>query len=209
MANIVKLKRSSTTGVIPTGLVAGELAINTKDKKLFFLNDLGELQSFDLTAPVGSTQRTVLSLASNFSSTSTTRANVTGMNFAVTAGKKYKITLIGDYQTAATTTGGSIGFILTSGTGNIKGFVTMAISQSIVATDLTTTIRAINATNTTAGSFTTSSGVSVINSPHYFYADLIFDCLTSGVFSLQWGSEVASSAAQMNAGSTMIIEVLN
>lgn len=209
MANIVKLKRSSTTGAIPSDLVAGELAINIKDEKLFFLNDLGVLQSFDLTAPVGTTTRTVLTLASLFSSTSVTRANVTGMNFAVTAGKKYKITLIGCYQTGVTTTGGSIGFVLTSGTGTICGFVTMAISQSVVATDLTTTIRAINATNTTAGSFTTSSGVSVINSPHYFYGDLIFDCLTSGVFSLQWGSEVATSAAQMNAGSTMIVETLN
>jgi hypothetical protein len=29
-------------------LAAGELAINIKDKKLFFINDLGVLQSFDL-----------------------------------------------------------------------------------------------------------------------------------------------------------------
>lgn len=209
MANTVKIKNSADVGATPTDLTQGEIAINIKDKKLFYLNESSFLQTFDLVAPVGTVQRTFLSLASNFSSTSTTRANVTGMNFAVTAGKKYKITLIGDYQTTATTTGGSIGFVLTSGTGNIKGFVTMAISQSVVATDLTTTIRAINATNTTAGSFTTSSGVSVINSPHYFYADLIFDCATSGVFSLQWGTEVASSSAQMNSGSTMIIETLN
>jgi len=209
MANTVKIKNSAITGATPSGLVAGELAINIKDEKLFFVNELGVLQSFDLIAPVGTVTRQVLTLASNFSSTSTTRANVTGMNIAVTAGKKYKITLIGDYQTAATTTGGSIGFILTSGSGNIKGFVTMAISQSVVATDLTTTIRAINATNTTAGSFTTSSGVSVINSPHYFYSNLIFDCVTSGVFSLQWGTEVASSSAQINSGSVMIVETLN
>lgn len=157
----------------------------------------------------GTVQRQVLTLASAFPSTSVTRANVTGMSFAVTAGKKYKITLIGDYQTAVTTTGGSIGFVLTSGTGTIKGFVTMAISQATVATDLTTTIRAINATNTTAGSFITSTGVSVINSPHYFTGDLIFDCLTTGVFQLQFATEIVSTSAQLNAGSVMIIETLN
>lgn len=209
MANTVKIKNSATLGTSPSGLVAGEIAINIKDKKLFFLNELGVLQSFDLVAPVGTITRNVLTLAALFSSTSVTRANVTGMSFAVTAGKKYKITLIGDYQSAALTTGGSIGFILTSGTGTIKGFVTMSISQAVVATDLTTTIRVINATNTTAGSFTISTGVSVINSPHYFYADLLFDCLTTGVFQLQWATEVAASAAQMNAGSVMIVETLN
>lgn len=157
----------------------------------------------------GGATKTVLTLASLFASTSVTRANVTGMSFAVTAGKKYKINLIGDYQTGVTTTGGSIGFILTSGTGTIKGRVCMAISQATVATELATTIRAINATNTTAGSFITSTGVSVIDRPHYFTGDLIFDCLTSGVFQLQFASEVASTSAQLNAGSVMIIETLN
>ena len=153
----------------------------------------------------------VLTLASNFSTTSTTRADVTGMSFAVTAGKKYKITLIGDHQTDTATTGGSIGFVLPSGTGTIKGFVTMALVATTVAgaTDLTITIRAINNVNTTAGSFILSSAVNPINSPHYFTSALIFDCLTTGVFQLQYGSEVAASAAQMNAGSVMIVETLN
>lgn len=48
MANVIKIKKSSLTGVVPSALTLGELAINTKDKKLFFLNDLGILQSFDL-----------------------------------------------------------------------------------------------------------------------------------------------------------------
>jgi len=209
MANIVKIKNSVDTGVTPADLVRGEIAINIKDKKLFYLDELDALQTFDLVPTVGAIQRTVLSLASNFSSTSTTRANVTGMSFAVTAGKKYLINILGDQQTAATATGGSIGFILSSGTGNIKGFVTMAIGQSAAATDQTITIRAINSTNTTAGSFITSTGVSTINSPHYFYGELIFECITSGVFQMQYATEVASSAAQINAGSTMIIETLN
>lgn len=157
----------------------------------------------------GTANRTVLTLATAFSSTVVARANVTGMSFAITAGKKYMIDLVGTYQTASTTTGGSIGFVLPSGTGNIAGFITMAISQAPVATDLTATIRAINNNNATAGSFMTSTGVSLINSPHYFKAEMILDCLTTGVFQLQWASEVAGSAAQMNAGAVMVVEVLN
>lgn len=43
MAQIVKLKRSSTAGSIPTtgSLVAGELAINTNDGKVYFERDDG------------------------------------------------------------------------------------------------------------------------------------------------------------------------
>ena len=85
----------------------------------------------------------------------------------------------------------------------------MAISQTSAASDLTTTVRAISSSNTTAGSFMVSTGVTVINSPHYFNGELIFDCLTTGVFQLQFATEVAASSAQINAGAVMIIDVLN
>lgn len=209
MANTIKIKRSSTAGVVPATLQDGELALNQADKLLFYKDNLGVIRSFSLLAPAGSIPKQVLTLATAFSSAVVARANVTGMSFAVTAGKKYSIFLIGDYQTVITTTGGSIGFVLTSGTGTIKGSVTMSVSQGTTNTNQTTTIRAINATNTTAGSFITSTGVSVINSPHYFSAELIFDCLTTGIFQLQYASEIAASASQINAGSVMIIETLN
>jgi hypothetical protein len=209
MPNTITIKKSSLTGVVPTTLQDGELAINQADKLLFYKDNLGVIRSFSLVAPTGTVTRQVITLANAFSSTVVARANVTGMSFAVTTGKKYSIYIVGDYQTAVTTTGGSIGFVLTSGTGTIRGSVTMSVSQGATNTNQTTTIRAINATNTTAGSFITSTGVSVINSPHYFSADLIFDCLTSGVFQLQYASEVAASASQINSGSVMIIETLN
>lgn len=209
MSNVFKIKNSSSLGSIPSGLVAGELCINIKDKKLFFLDDLGVLQSFDLVAPAGTVNRQVIKLASLYSSGSQLRANIPEMSFAVTAGKSYRIQLIGSYQSVSTTTGLSIGFILSSGTGGINGFVTMSVSQNTVATDLTTTIRSINSVSSTAGSFATSSGVSVINSPHYFNCELVFDCLTTGVFNVQFGSESVSTSVQMNAGSMLIIETLN
>ncbi|WP_394759316.1 hypothetical protein, partial [Flavobacterium sp.] len=198
-------------------LLDGEIAINQKDKKIFYRDDLGVVQSADLilfstiqnALNLKQDKITVIKLNTAFSSTSITRANVPTMSFNVTAGKRYKIELIGSYQSVATTTGGSIGFVLTSGVGTIIGYVTASISQSAVATDLTATIRSINATSTTAGSFITSTGVSVINSPHYLCANLIFDCTTSGVFQLQYGSEVAGSSSSINAGATLIVTPLN
>lgn len=155
-------------------------------------------------------KKRVFVLASNFASTSTTRANVTGMSFNVVAGKRYSINILGDYQTSALTTGGSLGFILSSGVGTIKGVLIIAIGQAPSnANGYHTNIYAINATSTTAGSFLTSTGVTVINSPHYVKSELVFNCTTSGVFQLQWGSEVAGNSAQLNAGTIMTVELLN
>lgn len=208
MSNIILLKRKTTTGApSPASLQTGEACYVLPDKTLYIKN--GDATVTAINTAGGGNSRTVLTLGVAFASTAAARANVTGMSFAVTTGKKYGIKLVGSYQTAALTTGGSIGFVLTSGTGTIVGFVAMAVSQATVATDLTTTIRAISSSNTLAGSFITSTAVSVINSPHYFNGELIFDCLTTGVLQLQFATEVAASSAQINAGAVMIIEVLN
>ena len=47
MAALLKVKRSSTAGVTPSSLEAGELAINVKDKKLFSANSSGVFSIFD------------------------------------------------------------------------------------------------------------------------------------------------------------------
>lgn len=147
-------------------------------------------------------------LTNAFSSTSITRAAVTGWSFSVDAGKSYRITILASFQSAATTTGGSMGFVLTSGTGTIHGNMQADIAQTTVATGLKTSIRAINSSNTTAGSFMTSSGVGVINSPHNWAASAVFNCTTGGTFVVQWATEVAASASQLNIGSALIVERL-
>lgn len=48
MANLLKIKRSAVAGRVPSDLSEGELAINIKDKKMFFLDSEGAVQSFDL-----------------------------------------------------------------------------------------------------------------------------------------------------------------
>lgn len=158
--------------------------------------------------------QSIFNLNASFPSSNVARANVAGLSFNAVAGKRYKIEIIGDYQTVALTTGGSLGFVMTSGTATIKGLASMQINvASPNALGLTTSITAINATNTTAGSFITSTGVSALNIPHNLYANLVLTCVTSGVFQVQWGSEVAGSAATLNgganAGTVMIVTQLN
>ena len=144
-------------------------------------------------------------LTANVSSTVITRANITDWSFSVTAGKSYRIEVIATYQSAALTTGGSLGFVLPTGAGTVFGFVEGDIANTTVATTLRTPIRAINSNNTTAGSFITTTGVGVISSPHSIHSVLVFNCTTSGTFQVQWASEVAGSASQLNAGSTLYV----
>lgn len=54
MANIIKIKRSNVSGVIPTSLEDGELAINQADKVLFYKDNIGIIRSFNLALPPGS-----------------------------------------------------------------------------------------------------------------------------------------------------------
>ncbi len=48
MANPIKIKRSNISGVVPATLVDGEIAINQADKKLFYRDSSGVVQSFIL-----------------------------------------------------------------------------------------------------------------------------------------------------------------
>lgn len=155
------------------------------------------------TLPAGSLSE--INLASNFSSTSTTPATVTGWSFAVTSGTRYRIEVIADYQTAATTTGGIIGISLTGATGTVRGFARGSVSASAAATELAIPIRATSGT----GSTLTTTGVSIINTPHFIHLLITFTCTASGTFNIVWGTEVNASAAQLNANSTLTYQPLN
>jgi hypothetical protein len=48
MANIIKIKNSGTSGVVPSSLDFGELAINYNDGLLFFKDSSGTIISFDI-----------------------------------------------------------------------------------------------------------------------------------------------------------------
>lgn len=148
---------------------------------------------------------TFINLANNFSSSSTTPAIVTGWSFAVTSGITYRITVIGAYQTAATTTGGILGISLTSATGSVRGYATGTVVSTAAATNLMIPIVATSG----AGSTLTTTGVTAINSPHYIGLDITFTCTGNGTFNIVWATEVAASASQLNQNSSLIYQALN
>lgn len=154
----------------------------------------------------GGSGPTFINLASAFSSTSTTPATVTGWSFAVTSGKTYRIEVIADYQTAATTTGGILAINISGGaTGSVRGHAKGTVVNTAAASDLIIPIR----TTTGAGSSLTTTGVTAANSPHYIGLLITFTCTASGTFNIQWATEVGSSAAQLNANSSLIYQALN
>lgn len=143
-----------------------------------------------------------IKLATTYSSSTTNRADV-AMKFDVKSGKKYKIDLLAAYETVATTTGGSLGFVLVNGgAGSLKGVVEM---QTGTASSEKALFSAINNNNTTVGSFITSSQVSAANTPQFILGSLHFQCTADGVFQLQWGSEVSGSSASFGKESVMIV----
>jgi hypothetical protein len=187
-----------------SGLAASKQDALVSGTNIKTINGTSLLGGGDIVISGGGVSDNYIELAALFSSNVVARANVTGWTINMTTGKNYLIEIIADYQTAATTTGGSLGFIMASGTATIRGWAEGDISQAIAATELKTPIRAISSSNTLAGSFFTTTGVTVINSPHTISARLYVKCTSSGVFNVQWASEVAASAAQLNAGSVMI-----
>ena len=134
----------------------------------------------------------------NASTNSSSTVYTTVWTFNGVAGQTYKMEMIGTYQTAATTTGIKIklnGNALCNVAGKIYG----AIGNTAVNTEL-----AIMASTMTSELVT--SGVGGINSPHFIGCDTIFRCTTSGTVLVTIASEINLSAAQLNIGSTCMVE---
>lgn len=149
---------------------------------------------------------TRIRLTTDVFSSSNSRVSIPNWSFNVESGKVYKIKIQGAYSTVAATTGGSIGFVLSDGgVGTIFGKVKMNIVHTMTAAP-EQVITTIDTNSTTVRSFGTSTGVGTINVPEGMESDLIFECTTSGVFNVQWGSEVANSQATLLRNSTLIIE---
>jgi len=150
----------------------------------------------------------LIQLSDNVSSTSTTVTGVTDWAIPVTIGKVYRVVINATYQSGATTTGGKLGFYMTSGSGTITGEIKGHITQSAASSPLSITVRTCT-TAGAAGSILTTTAVNPINSPHYIGADIMFTCTETGVLQIGWGSEVNASAAQLNTGSILIYQLLN
>lgn len=123
------------------------------------------------------------------------------------AGKTYRVVIFATYQTVALTTGGRMNLLGAGGiAGTVAGMMWGGIAQAASATTLEVPIFSFASAAT--GSFLLTTAVAPINAPHIWGADFVFRCTTSGSLSLQWASEVAASAAQLNVGSLMMVEEL-
>lgn len=131
----------------------------------------------------------------------------TAWTHTMVAGKVYRFQVWATYQAAALTTGGRMNLLGAGGlAGNINGMMWGGIAQAAAATTLEVPL--FTFANGT-GAFLLTTAVNPINSPHIWGADFVFVCTTGGTLSLQWASEVAASAAQLNAGSALLVEELN
>jgi hypothetical protein len=176
---------------LPTGGTANQL--------------LSKINSTDFNAQ-WVTLRTLYKLSSAASSSITTLADISDWTIPVVSGNTYRIEVIAMYQTAALTTGVKLAiYARDSAVGSIIGMMEGGLSAASVATELKTPITVCAASNA-AGSFLLTTAVSTINTPHYIGGTMIFTCTTSGNIRFQMASEVASSAAQINANSVVIVD---
>lgn len=147
-------------------------------------------------------------LTNDQGSTSKTLADVTELSFDHVSGKIYRVEIIASYRGAVTTTGGKLGVYLPSGSGNIRGFMEGDIVNTATATGLKIPVYAIGASNAT-GSFLLTTGVTSTTVDQSLHAILIFVSAGSGVFRVQWATEVDSSQATLKANSVMLVTQLN
>lgn len=198
----------------PRGLEAALAALgsagNIKPGQIYLLTDQNRIaigltpNTYEVFAKLSEIQLPVVkTLSANFASTSTTLADVTDLTIPVVAGKKYCIEILGTYQTGVTTTGGKLGLGFSGGgAGSFFGKFEGGVSASSVATELVIPVSSVS-------SVLTTTGVSVINTPHYIGGKFIFTCTQTGNLILKWASEVNATSAQLNAGTTVLINALN
>ena len=153
-------------------------------------------------------EQRIFETTSNQTTSSTTRADVSEWVIPMLAGKKYRIEMFGSMQSAAVTTGCSVGFYLSSGTATINGIIRGLVSTTASANAIDAFISVVTTTAGATGSFFTTSGVGAINTPHGLGGSFYVESDSNCDFKVQFGSEVAASTTLL-AGSALIVDQLN
>lgn len=186
---------------------------DTADATDFLLgtNAAGDVKRFAMSGVKPTRTPYILTVAhSNSTVTPSTIGNAsadTDWVHTLVTGKAYRFTVWANYQAAALTTGGRMNLLGAGGlAGNVQGMMWGGIVQAAAASTLEVPI--FTFANGT-GAFLLTTAVNPINSPHVWGADFVFNCTTGGTLALQWASEVAASAAQLNIGSVLLVEELN
>lgn len=148
-------------------------------------------------------------LAANFPNATTTLNPVTGMTFAMEAGKKYHVRFLGTYESATATTGCLLGVNLSAGTATVRGYAQGEITASEIASGLRKAIYTVTTTAGAAGSYITTTGMSAPGTYQALELDIVVQCATAGSIRILFASEVAGSTATLHAGSAMIVDELS
>ena len=146
-----------------------------------------------------------ISILENYTSSSNVLSEVTDLNFNLQSGKNYRIKLLGTVQSVATTTGINIAFTFD---GNIiaNGFVECSLTHVASSTTLRSTIFNIDASTATIGSNLLTTGTGAVSTPVMLNAEMVVRCIDSGTFKTWFASEINASQAQLNIGTTFIVE---
>ena len=146
-----------------------------------------------------------ISLLANYASSSNILTEVNDLNFNLQSGKNYRIKLLGTVQSVATTTGINIAFTFD---GNIiaNGFVECSLTHVASSTTLRSTVFNIDASTATIGSNLLTTGTGAVSTPVMLNAEMVVRCIDSGTFKTWFASEMNASQAQLNIGTTFIVE---
>ena len=146
-----------------------------------------------------------VSTSANFQTSSSTLQEVSALNFDLQSGKDYRIKLLGTAQSVAVTTGFNIAFTFD---GNViaNGYIEGSLTYLASATALKTTVFNIDASTASVGSNLITTGVGVINTPVMLQAEMVVRCIDAGTFKTWFASEINTSQAQLNIGTTFVIE---
>jgi hypothetical protein len=163
----ISLYYSTTASAVPLAgnLVAGELALNTLDEKLYFKNSAGTvklLASNAITTPVttfagGTTGLTPASATSGAITLAGTLANTNGGTGQSSAFNQYGITYASTTSVLATTAAGTNGQVLTATTGGAPAWANPSTSGTVTSVAAT-----VPSVFSISGSPITSSGTLAI-----------------------------------------------
>lgn len=172
------------------GLRAGELYLISDEARLTIAT---AVNAHSPAAKQGeSNEESWIKLATDVSNSAVTMANVTGMSFNALAGTTYIVTVVGTFQSVATTTGIALALAIPSG--SVSGLAHHSVSA--IALGGNEQIASGVTTGTTTGVRAAATNVPIMAS------FIVAIGATGGAVQLQFRSEIAASAVTMKAGLT-------
>lgn len=195
MSNIIKIKQKSTTGAPSAGsLQTGEMCYVLPDKALYIKNSDNTVTLVNPPVDVFPVDWTYVKLASDFSTSSASAVDVTGLAFTPAANKQYEFEVLLLLRTATATVGPRTGLAWPSGT-------TDGVADLFVPTSGTAQVLVFG--NFNAALLAAVGGLpnTTRSYPSRIRGTLITGASPSGTLKVQMASETAGTNVTVKAGS--------